>query len=121
VVFYRDGDKVPAHAWLKKRSPDEQDACYQRLESLRDYGRELAFPAAEHLQDGIWELRARVRKMRLRMLYFIHEGRVAVVTNAFQKDTRRVPVMEIERAKSRRLLWTQNPGFHTFQWAVDHE
>ncbi len=57
VVFYQENDKVFAQEWLSKCSNEEQDACYERLETLRARGYELRFPLAEHLDEGIWELR----------------------------------------------------------------
>ncbi|MGO9122523.1 MAG: type II toxin-antitoxin system RelE/ParE family toxin [Desulfomonilaceae bacterium] len=121
VVFYQEEEKVPTQEWLDKRSKDEQDACYERLELLRDYGYEIWFPAAEHLEDGIWELRARVRKVRLRMLYFFHERETAVVTHGFHKDSQKVPPIEIRRAKQKRMRFQENPESHSFHWEPENE
>jgi len=121
VVFYQEGDKAPTREWLDRRSDDEQDACYERLETLRDHGYELGFPAAEHLGDGIWELRARVKKVRLRMLYFFYERETAVVAHGFQKDTKKVPPIEIKRAKEKRLRYQADPESHAFHWERDNE
>lgn len=116
VVFYQEGAKVPTRDWLDKLSQDQQDACYERLEILRDYGYELGFPTAEHLGDGIWELRVRVKKVRLRMLYFFHEKETAVITHGFHKDTAKVPPIEIKRAKERRLKFQEDSKVHVFSW-----
>jgi phage-related protein len=116
VVFYMEDDKIPTQDWLDRRSRDEQDACYERLEELRDRGYQLEFPAAEHLGDGIWELRARVKKVRLRMLYCFYERETAVVTHGFQKNTEKVPTIEIRRAKEKRARYQANPELHTFHW-----
>jgi len=120
VVFYQEGAKVPAGEWLDKRSNDEQDACYERLERLRAFGYELGFPAAEHLGHGIWELRVRVKKVRLRMLYFFHERDVAVITHGFHKDTSKVPGVEIKRAKDMRMRYQADPRSHAFHWEPDN-
>jgi phage-related protein len=121
VVFYQEGEKVPVQDWLDKRSSDEQDACYERLEELGNSGHQLGFPAAEHLGDGIWELRARVRKVRLRMLYFFHERNTAVITHGFHKDRAKVPPGEIRRAKEKRLRYQGDPKSHTMYWEPDDE
>ncbi|MFH0823705.1 MAG: type II toxin-antitoxin system RelE/ParE family toxin [Pseudomonadota bacterium] len=84
-------------------------------------GHELGFPASEHLGDGIWELRVRVRKVRLRLLYFFVGRESAVVTHGFQKDTKKVPLVEINRAKSRRSSYRIDPAGHTFRWELDDE
>ncbi|HTY21662.1 MAG TPA: type II toxin-antitoxin system RelE/ParE family toxin [Desulfomonilaceae bacterium] len=121
VVFYQEGSKVPSKDWLDRLSNNEQDACYERLETLRDRGYELGFPAAEHLGDGIWELRVRVKKVRLRMLYFFHERKTVVVTHGFHKDTAKVPPIEIKRAKQRRLSYQADPESRAFHWERDNE
>ncbi len=121
VVFYQEEAKVPAREWLDKRSRDEQDACYERLETLRDHGYELSFPVTEHLGDGIWELRVRVKKVRLRMLFFFHERETAVITHGFHKDTTRLPPIEIKKAKQKRLRYQTDPKSHAFHWERDNE
>lgn len=120
VVFYQEANKVLTREWLAKCSNDEQDACYKRPEALRYHGHELGFPAAEHLGDGIWQLRARVRRVRLRMLYFFYERETVVVTHGFQKDTKRVPPVEITRAKEKRARHQADPESHTFHWELDN-
>lgn len=121
VVLYREGHKIPVKDWLDGCSDDEQDACYERLEALRNHGYELGFPAAEHLGDGIWELRMRVKKVRLRMLYFFHERATAVILNGFYKDTAKVPVVEIRRARDKRAKYHSEPESHTFYWEQGDE
>ncbi len=121
VVFYQEGDKVPVQDWIHRLSGDEQDACYDRLERLRHHGYELGFPAAEHLGAGIWELRTRVRKVRLRMLYFFHERETVVVTHGFHKDTKKVPPIEIKRAKEKRMRYGTAPESHNLLWEGDNE
>ena len=116
VVFYKNEAKVPVQDWLRKRSPDEQDSCYERVEKLQSHGYELQFPAAEHLGDGIWELRTRVKKVRLRMLYFFHERDTAVITHGFHKDAKKVPSVEIARARAKRMKYLSDPESHTFLW-----
>jgi phage-related protein len=121
VVFYQEGEKVPAQDWIHQLSGDERDACYDRLERLRDSGYELGFPAAEHLGDGIWELRTRVRKVRLRILYFFHERATVVVTHGFHKAGKKVPPIEIGSAKGERVRYQTDPELHAFHWERDNE
>ncbi len=109
VAFYQEGDRVPVRDRIDTLSREEQDLCYNRLAKLRAHGYELGFPLAERLGDGIWELRARVRKVRLRMLFFFHEREAAVLTNGFTKKSGRVTSGEIERATSRRKVFRQDP------------
>ena len=45
---------------------------------LRDLGHKLRRPEAEYLRGGLYELRASVRGVHYRVLYFFH-GRIAAI------------------------------------------
>ena len=56
-------------------------------------------PLSESLQDGIFELRAKVGSNISRVMYFFVIGNQAVLTHGFIKKTQKTPSKEIERAK----------------------
>lgn len=56
-------------------------------------------PYSEELQDGIFELRAKVGSDISRVLYFFMVGRKIILTNGFIKKTQKTPKSEIEKAK----------------------
>lgn len=56
-------------------------------------------PYSEELQDGIFELRAKVGSDISRVLYFFMVGRKIILTNGFIKKTQKAPKSEIEKAK----------------------
>ena len=72
--------------------------------SLAELGPELASEQGKHLRDGIWELRVIVQRHQHRFLYSFRED-VVVVTNAFLKKTKKVPIQEIERARTVMADW----------------
>jgi phage-related protein len=57
---------------------------------------------AKHLDDGIFELRAKVGSNSTRVLYFFFVGQRVVITNGFVKKTQKTPKAEIEKAKAYR-------------------
>ena len=59
-------------------------------------------PYSEELEDGIFELRAKVGSDISRVLYFFVVGRKIVLTNGFIKKAQKTPKSEIERAKKYR-------------------
>ncbi|MBM4329216.1 MAG: hypothetical protein FJ118_18875 [Deltaproteobacteria bacterium] len=66
VVFYMEDDgSVPMCEWLDKQSDVGRDRCIDRLKRLRNQGHDLRRPIAAPLRDGIYELRAREKKVRL--------------------------------------------------------
>jgi phage-related protein len=122
VVFYKEDDgTVPMTDWLDQQSNFAQDRCIDRLKKLRTQGHDLRRPLAAPLRDGIYELRVRENKVRLRMLYFFC-GRVAVVvSHGLKKKTGNVPSIEIDRALDRKKKFEETPNAHTFHWELEHE
>ncbi|SLM27559.1 conserved hypothetical protein [Desulfamplus magnetovallimortis] len=52
--------------------------------------------------DDIWEVRVSVGKNIFRLLGFIHERELIILTNSFQKKTRKTPQKEIKLAEKRK-------------------
>ena len=57
---------------------------------------------SEHLEDGIFELRAKVGSNISRVLYFFIVDGKAILTNGFIKKTQKTPKRELQRAKDYR-------------------
>lgn len=53
----------------------------------------------KHLEDGIYEIRVKVRSDIYRIFCFFDAGRLIVLLHAFQKKSQKTPRKEIERAK----------------------
>ena len=56
---------------------------------LEKHGPRLAYPHAEHLEDGIYELRFKGKKGQIRILYFFFHGNEAIFTNGFVKKVQK--------------------------------
>ncbi|MEW6351079.1 MAG: type II toxin-antitoxin system RelE/ParE family toxin [Thermodesulfobacteriota bacterium] len=95
--------------WLRRQSAFAQDRCIDRLMQLRTLGHELRRPWAAPLRGGVFELRVRERKVRVRMLYFFHGRGVAVVSHGFRKSGSEVPPREIDRALARKTRYQADP------------
>ncbi len=59
-------------------------------------------PYSEELDEGIFELRAKVGSDITRVLYFFDEGKIVILTNGFVKKTQKTPPTEIYLAKEYR-------------------
>jgi phage-related protein len=68
VVFYREGGRVPVREWLDSLPKDARGRCRDRLSLLGDFGRALRRPASAREGPGLYELRAKYRRLNLRML-----------------------------------------------------
>lgn len=122
VTFYVEDDgKVTMTDWLDQLSDVGQDRCIDRLKRLKSQGHDLRRPIAAPLRGGIYELRTRENKIRLRMLYFFYgRGRV-VVTHGLKKKTDEVPSVEIDRAIEKKKRYEPHPEGHTFHWEPHDE
>jgi phage-related protein len=115
VVIYREEDGTsPFVDWFRKLPDRAKDKVLIRLERLRDLGHELGRPEADFLRDGIYELRATVRGVHYRVLYFFHRQVAIVVAHGFTKE-KAVPPLEIDLAIRRKGRFEANPTKHTLK------
>ncbi len=118
VVFYqeKDGD-VPVLEWLKQLVKENRKGYANyvaRIGQLATSGYELRRPAADYLQDGLYELRAKHIRVQYRILYFFSGQNVAILAHAITKEEAAVPVIDLQRALQRKRLFEENPEAHTY-------
>ena len=103
IIFYKKDDGTePAKEFLDGLDNKMRAKMIRTVELLRDYGYELREPYSKHLNDGIFELRAKVSTDITRVLYFFVSGRKAILTHGFVKKTQKTPQSEIEKAENYR-------------------
>lgn len=115
VRLYQEEDgNVPLTSWLGGRSAEARDRCLAALMLLEKFGHELRRPHAENISGDLYELRVKVRRTNLRMLYFF-DGRTAiVVSHGFAKE-KKLPDREIKVAEANMKKYRANPRKHTFR------
>lgn len=107
VIFYDlPNGEEPAKEFLEGLDLKMQAKMIRTIELLQKNGTALRKPYSEHLDDGIFELRARVGSDISRVLYFFFVGRKIILTNGFIKKTQKTPPGEIEKAKAYRKEYT---------------
>lgn len=67
-------------------------------------------PYSKYLEDGIFEIRAKIGTNITRVLYFFYHGREIILTNGFIKKTQKTPKKEIELAKKYRDDYLRKAG-----------
>src|SRR5436305_13025897 len=92
--------------------------CVAKLRLLKMFGYELQRPAADYLEDGIYELRAKQGNVQYRLLYFFHGRNVAVVAHGLTKK-KAVPAIEIARAIDLRRRYEKDPARHRYPQATE--
>lgn len=118
VLFYCEADgSAPVKEWLDGLHGSDRKAynkCLQVIARLAMFGHELRRPVADLLQDGVYELRARVGRVNYRVLYFFHGRDVAILAHGLTKE-RAVPAAALKQALKRKKRFEANPENHTFE------
>ena len=103
VEFYETASgECPAKGFIRTQGAKMRAKIYRALSLLKEQGANLRMPHSEHLEDGIFQIRAQVGNDITRVLYFFVVGRKIIVTNGFVKKTQETPPAEIEMAKKYR-------------------
>ena len=103
VVFYdTPNGTLPARDFLDGLDKKMRAKMLHTIAILQEFGVETRLPYSEHLEDGIFELRAKQGSDISRVLYFFFVGKKIILTNGFIKKTQKTPPREIELAKKYR-------------------
>lgn len=100
IDFYtlEDGRK-PAKDFLDELDQKMRAKMVRTIELLEKNGPDLRKPYSEYLEDGIFELRAKVGSDISRELYFFFYDKKAILTNGFLKKSQKTPRKQLELAK----------------------
>ena len=103
VDFYElpDGTE-PVRDFLESLDQKMKAKMFREIDLLAANGPELREPHSKHIEDGIFELRAKQGSDISRVLYFFFVGRKAILTNGFIKKTMKTPKDQIDLAKKYR-------------------
>ena len=105
IYFYRTrSGRCQACEYARAMDVHHQAKASRCFRALAELGPGLPRDYGKHLRDGVWELRVAVRHHQHRFLYCFWRD-VIVVTNAFLKKSREVPVEEIEAARAAMFEW----------------
>lgn len=106
VVHYETEDgRCPITEFLDELRQNERARVLAQIDLLEEKGPNLRRPYADFLTDGIYELRVRVSQIHYRVLYFFCDRTDIVLTHGFKKQGKRVPEIEIKRAKRCKADW----------------
>ena len=111
VEFYEtETGAQPAKDFLDSLDTKMRAKMIMTIGLLQDNGYELREPYSKHLDEGIFELRAKVGSDITRVLYFFYVGQNVILTNGFIKKTNKTPPGEIEKAKKYRADYLRRKG-----------
>ena len=103
IIFYDRSDGTePAREFLDSLDIKMRAKMLRTVLLLEKNGPELREPYSKALEDGIFELRAKVGSDISRVLYFFMIGQKIILTNGFIKKTQKTPRAELDKAKQYR-------------------
>ena len=106
VIFFEKDDGVsPVEEFLLSLDIKMRAKLAKEIALLQEVGNELREPYSKHLDDGIFELRAKQSNNISRVLYFFMVGEKIILTNGFIKKTQKTPAKEITLAKKYRDIY----------------
>lgn len=110
IFFETSSGKCPVEEFINSLDVKLSAKLYRLLVMISENGPDLREPYSKHLDDGIFELRAKVGTNLSRVLYFFFSGHKIIVTNGFVKKTQKTPKGEIDKAKAYREEYKQREG-----------
>ena len=100
ILFYDKPDGTePVREFLDSLDVKMRAKMLWTIQLLAVNGTELREPYSKPLENGIFELRAKVGSDISRVLYFFVVGRRVILTNGFIKKSAKTPTEEKELAK----------------------
>lgn len=103
AIFYDlPNGTEPALDFIKSLDVKMRAKLEKSIALLQQVGPELRLPYSEHLDDGIFEIRAKQGTNITRVLYFFFVGKKIILTNGFVKKTQKTPKKELDLAKKYR-------------------
>lgn len=107
LFFEKESGEAPALDFINSLDDKMAAKIYRLLMMISQNGPELREPYSKHLDDGIFELRAKVGSNISRILYFFFVGNRVIVTNGFIKKTQKTPKSELDKAKAFRTEYRE--------------
>lgn len=111
IEFYEDiKGNHPIENFLDSLDIKMRAKILCELELLSEMGNRMREPYSKHIDEGIFEIRAKVGNNITRILYFFRSGKIIIVVNAFVKKTNKIPRREIILAKKRKKDYIERMG-----------
>ncbi|MGH9358937.1 MAG: type II toxin-antitoxin system RelE/ParE family toxin [Terriglobia bacterium] len=102
VGFYEDADgKAPVEEFLDSLAAKQRNKLVALIEKLAEYGVDLPFPYSSQVRGKLRELRTRLGKTRLRILYFADSKRTFILLHGVVKNTGKLEEAHIQIAEER--------------------
>ena len=97
-LYEKPNGRCPVADFINKLSPKEKVIILNRFSQLQEHGLDLGRPLVGYLRDNIHELRIKINSVNYRILFFVYDRTIFVLTHVIIKKSDKVPDFEIEKA-----------------------
>lgn len=100
IIIYKDKElKSEILDYVYKLKDSSKAKFFSWLSKLSEEGPNLHRPYSDLIEDGIHELRIKLTRNQIRILYFFCFKEYIILTNLFIKNTDQIPSKEIKKSK----------------------
>ena len=99
--YHNSNNTSPVKEWLDELNAEAKAEIFKIFELMQKYGIDLGLPFVRHLDNKIYEVRAKDRSGIYRVLYFAHKEKTFVMLHGFMKKSQATPRNEIDIAIKR--------------------
>ena len=100
LIFYRNiSGHCPVEKFINGLPDEDAEEVVASIAALKELGNKARRPLVDYVEDGIYELRARRLKKRLRVLYTFTGKQIILLLTGFVKKSNTVPPREIKKAR----------------------
>lgn len=100
VFFQTEAGNEPVREWLRSLPKEEKRTIGEDILTVQ-FAWPIGKPFVDHLGDGLWEVRSRLKGRIARALFMVH-ARDIVLLHAFIKKQRRTPKQDLDLARQRK-------------------
>ena len=102
VVFFRtNSEREPVREWLKSLSKSDKKVIGEDVKTVQ-FGWPLGMPLVDHLGQGLWEIRSKLRGGRIARVIFFMDDNTMVLVHGFIKKTQKTPKPELDLSRKRK-------------------
>ena len=113
AIFYDKPDGTePAKEFLYSLDVKMRAKMDRTITLIRHGGTTVREPYSKHLDDGIFEVRAKIGSDISRILFFFYIDKSFILTHGFIKKTQKTPDFEIKRAKKYRQEYLSRKSYN---------
>jgi phage-related protein len=106
IFFQTEAGNEPVREWLKALSKEARKTIGEDILTVQ-YAWPVGKPLVDHLGEGIWEIRSRLKDTIVRTLFTVIDQEI-VLLHGFLKKSQKTRKGELDLARKRRRIYLES-------------